>query len=96
MSMKKSRVRLKQALYQNDSKNKAYLKTLSFQAAEKTRLPTEQGVKLGIETRQRTSQRGEEYTAVVYSKQARQFKRSQGMTPLEFRRKDGDGVGTVE
>ena len=50
----------------------------------------------GIETRQRTSQRGEEYTAVVYSKQARQFKRSQGMTPLEFRRKDGDGVGTVE
>ena len=27
---------------------------------------------------------------------SRQFKRSQGMTPLEFRRKDGDGVGTVE
>lgn len=33
--MKKSRVRLKLALYQNGSKNKAYLKTPSFQAAEK-------------------------------------------------------------
>lgn len=30
-----SRVRLKQAQYQNGSRNKAYLKTLSFQAAEK-------------------------------------------------------------
>lgn len=72
------------------------LENTELPSGRKTRLPTEQGVKLGIETRQRTSQRGEEYTAVVYSKQARQFKRSQGMTPLEFRRKDGDGVGTVE
>lgn len=72
------------------------LENTELPSGRKTRLPTEQGVKLGIETRQRTSQRGEEYTAVVYSKQARQFKRSQGMTSLEFRRKDGDGVGTVE
>ena len=72
------------------------LENTELPSGRKTRLPTEQGVKLGIETRQRTSQHGEEYTAVVYSKQARQFKRSQGMTPLEFRRKDGDGVGTVE
>lgn len=72
------------------------LENTELPSGRKTRLPTEQGVKLGIETRQRTSQRGEEYTAVVYSKQARQFKRSQGMTPLEFRREDGDGVGTVE
>lgn len=49
------------------------LENTELPSGRKTRLPTEQGVKLGIETRQRTSQRGEEYTAVVYSKQAQDY-----------------------
>ncbi len=39
----------------------------------RTRLPTENGVKLGIQTQQRVSQRGEEYTAVIYSRQAQEY-----------------------
>ena len=49
------------------------LENTELPSGRKTRLPTEQGVKLGIETRQRTSQRGEEYTAVVYPKQAQDY-----------------------
>ena len=49
------------------------LENTELPSSRKTRLPTEQGVKLGIETRQRTSQRGEEYMAVVYSKQAQDY-----------------------
>lgn len=49
------------------------LENTELPSGRRTRLPTEAGLKLGIETRQRTSQRGEEYTAVVYSKQAQEY-----------------------
>lgn len=49
------------------------LENAELPSGRRTRLPTEEGLKLGIETRQRTSQRGEEYTAVVYSKQAQEY-----------------------
>ncbi len=49
------------------------LENTELPSGRRTRLPTEEGLKLGIETRQRTSQRGEEYTAVVYSKQAQEY-----------------------
>ncbi|MEI3034000.1 MAG: hypothetical protein V8T26_04235 [[Eubacterium] siraeum] len=49
------------------------LENTELPGGRKRRLPTEQGVKLGIDTRQRTSQRGDEYTAVVYSKQAQDY-----------------------
>lgn len=49
------------------------LENAELPSGRRTRLPTEAGLKLGIETRQRTSQRGEEYTAVVYSKQAQEY-----------------------
>ena len=49
------------------------LENAELPSGKRTRLPTEEGLKLGIETRQRTSQRGEDYTAVVYSKQAQDY-----------------------
>lgn len=49
------------------------LENTELPSGRRTRLPTEAGLKLGIETRQRTSQRGEEYTAVIYSKQAQEY-----------------------
>ena len=49
------------------------LENTELPSGRRTRLPTEEGLKLGIETRQRTSQRGEEYTAVSYSKQAQEY-----------------------
>lgn len=49
------------------------LENTELPSGRRTRLPTEAGLKLGIETRQRTSQLGEEYTAVVYSKQAQEY-----------------------
>ncbi len=49
------------------------LENTELPSGRRTRLPTEAGLKLGIETSQRTSQRGEEYTAVAYSKQAQEY-----------------------
>lgn len=49
------------------------LEKTELPSGRNTRLPTEEGVKLGISTAQRTSQRGEEYTAVIYSKQAQEY-----------------------
>lgn len=49
------------------------LENTELPSGRKTRLPTEQGVRLGISTTQRTSQRGEEYTAVQYSPSAQEY-----------------------
>lgn len=57
----------------------------------KSRLPTEEGVKLGISTAQRTSQSGEEYTAVIYSKQAQEYIYSHIDEIAEFNNRDING-----
>lgn len=49
------------------------LEVTELPGGRKTRLPTEQGVKLGIFTEQRTSMRGDEYTAVLYSSSAQEY-----------------------
>ena len=57
----------------------------------KSRVPTEEGAKLGISTAQRTSQSGEEYTAVIYSKQAQEYIYSHIDEIAEFNNRDING-----
>ena len=53
--------------------NKGMLENTELPNGRKSRLPTDEGLQLGIFTEQRTSMSGDEYTAVLYPPAAQEY-----------------------
>lgn len=53
--------------------DKGMLEIMELPNGRKSRLPTEEGLRLGIFTEQRTSMNGDEYTAVLYPSDAQEY-----------------------